>query len=211
MRWLDWLHIVDSSFPSGAYVHSMGLETLAPATSSDLEHMLELRVRETLGRFELVFLLRAYTDPLIELDEQFHAMVFPREAREASSLIGAGMVNSACAVLDDPRLAAFQAQAPHHHQPIAFGAVAAACEAPPHVAASTYAFQCLRSLTSASQRLGRLGQRDAQLVLHRLKPAVGAAVGVARNLSLAEAGAFNPLWDVASMRHERAPVRMFAS
>ena len=31
MGWLDLLHIADSSFPSGAYVHSWGLETLAPS------------------------------------------------------------------------------------------------------------------------------------------------------------------------------------
>ena len=82
---------------------------------------------------------------------------------------------------------------------------------PPQLAASTYAFQSLRSLVSAAQRLGRLGQWDAQRMLQRLKPDVQAAVETASALPLDEAGAFSPAWDIAAMAHERAPARMFAS
>jgi urease accessory protein len=98
-----------------------------------------------------------------------------------------------------------------HHQPIVFGAVADALGAPPELVAPAYAFQSVRSLLSAAQRLGMLGQRDAQGLLDALKAAVDTAVGLAEQLCLDEAGAFAPLWDIASMQHKHAPVRMFAS
>jgi urease accessory protein len=211
MDWLDLLHMADSSFPTGAYAHSSGLETLAPSGVDELEHVLALRLTETLGRFELVFVLHAYAGLLVELDEQLHAMFFPREAREASSLIGTSLLRNACDVLVDARLSDFLTLGLYRHLPIAFGAVAAACTAPPELAARTYAFQHLRSLVSAAQRLGHLGQRDAQRVLHRLKPAVRQAATTATSLTPDTAGAFSPAWDIAAMRHEHERVRMFAS
>jgi urease accessory protein len=211
MKWLDFLHVIDSSFPTGAYAHSNGLETLAPRNTDELERLLALRVNETLGRFELVFVVHAYSASLVELDELFHAMVQPREAREASRAIGASLLRSASDIMDDARLTEFARRSEHHHLPIVFGAVAAAFDVPQQLAASTYAFQSMRSLVSAAQRLGRVGQRDAQRVLHRLKPAMREAVVTAQQLTQESAGAFSPAWDIASMQHEHTPVRMFVS
>ena len=207
MDWLDVLHVADSSFPTGAYVHSAGLESL----EEDLDQVLTVRAEQTLGRFELVFLLHAYTDDLLALDRNLHTMLFAHESRAASSAIGTNLLRAVSDVHSDERLAAFLRDGPYRHHPIAFGAVCAALSAPPPLAASTYAFQSLRSLVSAAQRLGRLGQRDAQRLLQRLKPAVQAAVDVALALPLDKAGAFAPAWDIAAMAHERAPARMFAS
>jgi urease accessory protein len=208
MAWLDLLHIADSSFPIGAYVHSSGLETLAPA---DLEASLSIRVSQSLARFELVFLLHAYTDELRALDHHFHTMLFAHESRAASSALGTNLLRAVCDVVPSARLLQFLHQAPHRHHPIAFGAVCASLSVPPPLAASTYAFQSLRSLVSAAQRLGRLGQWDAQRVLQRLKPGIQLAVQTAAALPLEQAGAFTPAWDIAAMAHERAPARMFAS
>jgi urease accessory protein len=155
--------------------------------------------------------VHAYTDQLTELDELFHAMLLPREARQASSAIGASLLRSVCDIAADARLTEFASTGPHRHAPIAFGAVAAAFDVPAELAASTYALQNVRSLVSAAQRLGRVGQRDAQRVLHRVKPAMRMAVATAQQLTPDSAGAFSPVWDIASMRHEHAPVRMFAS
>ena len=99
----------------------------------------------------------------------------------------------------------------HHHQPIAYGALAAALDLPADLAAEAYAFAAVRGQVAAAQRLAWLGQRDAQRLLHALKPDVHAAVAHAGRVSLADAGAFAPAWDIACMAHERAPARMFAS
>jgi urease accessory protein len=210
-EWLDALQVLDSSFPTGAYVHSFGLETLAPVGLSQLERALRLRLRESLARLELVFLLHAYTDDLIDLDERFHALLLVREPREASALIGTQLLRAACELFPIPRLESFLCDGRHHHQPLAYGALAAALGLPPELAADAYAFSSLRAQVTASQRLGWLGQRDAQRLLHALKPAARAAVDQASRMALDEAGAFAPAWDVACMAHERAPARMFAS
>lgn len=207
-RWLDLLQVIDSSFPSGAYAHSFGLESLG---ADQLEARLAARVREGLGRFELVFVQHAYTRPLSALDARLHAMLLPFEARQASALIGTALLRAACELFRDARLSEFLALGPHRHHAVAFGAIAAVLDLPPRLAAETYAFVALRGLVSAAQRLGWLGQRDAQRLLHALKPEVRKAAETACGLQLDMAGGFAPAWDVAAMAHEFAPARMFAS
>ena len=208
MRWLDALHVLDSTFPTGAYAHSLGLESLAP---SDLGSALALRLNESVARLELVIVLHAYTLDLLELDAFVHASLLLREQREASSAVGTSLLRGVCDLLDDARLSQFLDEGQHHHHAVVFGAVCSALEIPPAAAANWYAFNSLRSQVSAAQRLGWLVQREAQRVLHGLKPLVKDAAATAAQLKLDEAGAFAPLWDIASMRHEQAPARMFRS
>lgn len=208
MHWLDVLHVLDSAFPTGAYVHASGLESLEPR---DLRAALELRLEESIARLELVFLLHAYSHDLIALDDLLHASLLLRETREASSAVGTSLLRSVCDILPDERLAGFLRDGKHHHLAVAFGAVACALEMEPELAAQAYAFNSLRALVSAAQRLGWIGQRVAQRVLHDMKPCCVGAASQAERLTLEEAGAFAPLWDLASMRHEHAPARMFVS
>ena len=207
-RWLDLIQVIDSTFPSGSYAHSFGLESLG---ADRLEARLATRVREGLGRFELVFMQQAYTRPLTALDARLHAMLLPLEVRQGSALIGTALLRAACELFRDARLSEFLAVGPHRHHAVAFGAIAAALDVPPRLAAETYAFVSLRGHVSAAQRLGWLGQRDAQRVLHALKPEVRVAAETACGLQLDMAGGFAPAWDVAAMAHEFAPARMFAS
>lgn len=88
LRLLDLLQVVDRSFPTGAFVHSGGLEWLAARQPFDLEGTLRLRLREQLGRQDLVFVLHSCTEPPDSLDEEYHARLIPREAREASAQVG---------------------------------------------------------------------------------------------------------------------------
>jgi urease accessory protein len=208
MMWLDALHVMDSAFPTGAYVHAAGLETLQPA---DLQAALELRLEESIGRLDLVFALHAYHEDLLVLDEVLHASLLVREPREASSAIGKSLLRSVCEILPDRRLLEFRERGEHQHQAVAFGAVACALEVRPELAAQAYAFNSMRALVSAAQRLGWIGQRQAQRTLHELKPACVNAARQAADMTLDDAGAFAPQWDLACMRHEHAPARMFAS
>jgi urease accessory protein UreF len=66
----------------------------------------------------------AYADPLVDLDEQLHAMVLPREARDASHLIGTSLLRGARELASDARLDDFALNGRHHHLPIVFGALA---------------------------------------------------------------------------------------
>jgi urease accessory protein len=210
VHWLDILQVLDSSFPSGAYVHSSGLESF-PSGPEALESVLRLRVEQALARLELVFVHHAYHGDLVDLDAYYDTLQLTREPREASAAIGTSLLKSASEVLSDARVTGFLSDGPHRHHPLAFGAIVAACEMPADLAMQTYAFCSLRAQVSAAQRLGWIGQRDAQSILHRLKPSVTAATQTATELEVDAAGAFVPMWDIASMTHERADARMFAS
>jgi urease accessory protein len=210
VHWLDILQVLDSSFPSGAYVHSSGLESFPSATEA-LETVLQLRVEQSLARLELVFVHHAYDGDLVDLDAYYDTFQLTREPREASAAIGTSLLRSASQVLSDARVTGFLRNGRHRHHPLAFGAIAAACEMPDDLAMQTYAFGSVRAQVWAAQRLGWIGQREAQSILHRLKPSVTAATHTAAELDLDAAGAFVPMWDIASMTHERADARMFAS
>jgi urease accessory protein UreF len=61
-------------------------------------------------------------------------------------------------------------------------------------------------LLQAAMRLGRISHRDAQAILHRLRPGIA-------NIDLSDGvlHAYHPLQEIASMRHQRAEARLFAS
>ena len=94
------LQTVDSSFPTGAYAHSGGLETLAALGVVKDPHTLSVFLRERvvpmLGDYELPYLgfARAAAEAgnlaaLLALDRELGAGKLPREAREASAQVGA--------------------------------------------------------------------------------------------------------------------------
>jgi urease accessory protein len=208
---LDLLQIADRSFPTGSFVHSHGLEWLAKQPSFDLASVLQMRVHEQLVRFELPFLIKSYTLEAVELDARFHAMLLPRESREASLQVGRQFLRNARDLF--PALAECDQadRLPYGHYPIAFGIVAHALGIAAPSAALVYAFQSVRGQISAAQRLTRLGQTEAQRLLHGLKPALRDAVQQALAYPIEEAIPFMPLLDIASMAHERAAVRLFVS
>jgi urease accessory protein len=211
---LDLLQVVDRSFPTGAFVHSQGLEWLAKQPSFDLERSLRLRIQQQLARFELIFLLHAHEGTLttrVTLDERLHAMLLAREARDASMRVGRQLLNAAEDLYGGPALVEAKGGLPYAHQPIVFGIVAQTIGLDARGAATVYAFQAVRGQISAAQRLTRLGQVEAQRLLHRLKPAIEEAADSALNQPLASAAPFMPLLDVASMAHERMAVRLFVS
>jgi urease accessory protein UreF len=68
------------------------------------------------------------------------------------------------------------------------------------------------AMLQAAMRLGRISHRDAQATLHRLRPRIDALVQqIEASHSDTPLLAFQPLQEIASMRHERAEARLFAS
>jgi len=205
---LDFMQITDRSFPTGSFVHSAGLEWLVKGSSVGLESVIRMRTDEQLAHFELPYLLAALDRPPAPLDARYHAMLMPREAREASVQVGRQLLANVSALFPDRTDVG---SLPHGHHPIAFGVVARTIGIPPREAALAYAFQVVRGQVSAAQRLTRLGQSEAQRLIHRSKPWIEAAVATARAWPIENAVAFAPLLDIASMTHERSDVRLFVS
>ncbi len=220
--WLPWLlQVNDSQFPSGAYAHSSGLEELVQrglvANPEALEAFLHRQVIPGLLAFEIPYLARTHAAAvagdwaaLRALDEELDAWKPAAELRAASRQIGSRRLSLVQKLDAEPAVAGYAASgAPCHHL------VACALELralPVGAAACAFSLQAVSGYAISAMKLMRLGQERCQLIIR------GAMLAVAPRLEAAVAlpdgariGWFNPLLEIASMRHARANERLFIS
>jgi urease accessory protein len=219
--WLPWLlQVNDTQFPSGAYAHSMGLEELvqrgAVTTPDDLEQFLHEQVIPSLCAFELPMLAAAHAhavkgdmDSLRHVDDEFEAWKLPAEGRQASRQVGSRRLALVHKLDPDPQVTAYaQSGAPCHH------IIACALELrrlPVSAAACAFGVQAVSGYATAAMKLMRLGQERCQTIVRRAIIALAARIEQAVLVPHHHAGWFNPLLEIASMRHARARERLFIS
>jgi urease accessory protein len=208
---LRLLQLADSALPVGAAAHSFGLETLT--TNGDLTVAgLELFLRawlEEAGALEATWCLEAAriesVTHWVRMNQTISAMKPARESREASMVLGRRFLDLASALMEDPALVELAAAGCEVHLAAAFGRTGRALGADPQTAAAAYLHQSLAGLISACQRLLPLGQRQASLLLWKLKPFILSTV------DSPSPTCFLPALEIASMRHPGLPTRLFVS
>jgi urease accessory protein UreF len=94
--------------------------------------------------------------------------------------------------------------------PVAFGFVSAVLGVKPADVAPTFMFSTAMAILQASLRLLPVSHRDVQAIMHRLRSPIAELAAQVRSAP-PEILSFNPLQEIASMRHASAPVRLFAS
>ena len=218
--WLPWLlQVNDSQFPSGAYAHSLGLEALVQgglvSDAESLARFLNDQISPALLAFDLPMLARAHAAAVARnigalgtIDHELDGWKLAEELRLASRRMGSRRLAllrrlDPCPWLDD-----FARLGSPQHQIVV--AAVEMRELPVEVAAWAQAHQSLNGYVTAAVKLLRLGQERAQAVLREalvsLAPGVPAAVAAP-----ADPGWFNPLLEIASLRHARARERLFIS
>ena len=214
--WL--LQANDTAYPSGAYAHSFGLEELVEtgvvSTATDLENFLVKQILPALLTFEIPYFARAHAaavegncNELLALDAELDAWRIPAELRDASRRIGSQRLDLLVQLDPTPLVIEYRQLSPRSHHLVVTALELAAV--PVRQAARAFAFQTIAGLAAASMKLMRIGQTSCQQIVRRTLVNLGGKID--DSLAQPVDGWFNPLLEIASLRHARANQRLFIS
>lgn len=218
-EWLPpLLQAVDPLFPTGAYAHSLGLEELVRMEVVKDEETLRLflleQVAPALEHFELPMLRLAHDaacsgdiQQLCALDRQLDAWKICQELREASLSVGGRRLQALRQLDKCPLIDEYAAAAGAKHHLVVYALQMRG--APVEALLMAWHYQSVAGYCSAALKLIRIGQEACQRVLHA--SLANASAVVASALVAKEIGWFNPLLEIASMRHQTAFERLFIS
>lgn len=229
MNWAwvpHFLQSADALFPTGAYAHSFGFEEVLSLTAEkDADGLLAFLREQVLpaqATLELPYLRAAADaasagdlDQLCALDRAISAWKFAQEARQSSAQLGTRRLRALRNIQPAALLADFEAcisagEASGHHLVVS-GLQTAVTETPLSVALAGQAYQALAATCSAALKLMRIGQDACQRALATAAGEIDAAVRQSLAIPISEAGCFNPLLEIAAMRHAHASERLFIS
>ena len=224
---LSWLPVLlqtsDALFPTGAYAHSLGFEEYARLTNvcgeSGLKAFVDEHLLPALEAQELPYLRFAHAADdlaaLCEIDREISAWKLAREIREASTQIGRRRLAALRVVNDQSRYrelseAVARGEAHGHHLTVC--AVQADVEGfPLDAALAAYFYQTIGGVCSAALKIIRIGQDGCQRVLRHALAAAEETIRASLVVERDDAGWFDPLLEIAAMRHEFANERLFIS
>jgi urease accessory protein len=229
-RALDWLPFLlqtsDALFPTGAYAHSLGFEEIVRLGLVKDEASLGAYLRQQIipaqRQHELPYLRLAcaaagagHLAELRRIDGEISSWKLATEARTASAQLGTRRLKALRTISDAPLLAAFdtlltRGACTGHHLTVC-GLQASIERLPLEAALTTYFYQSLAAICAAAMKLIRIGQDGCQRVLRTASAEAAGVVESSLAIAREDAGWFNPLLEIAAMRHERADERLFIS
>ncbi|MDB6055973.1 MAG: ureF [Verrucomicrobiales bacterium] len=220
------LQLTDSSFPSGAFSHSFGLEgfvsdglvsdfdSLRTYVFDQLEPSL-LSMDIPYVRFSFESAVAQDWETLSVLDQELDALKLCQELRDASVRLGSQRLSMLhtlypCPLFD--RLHGMQKKGcVMGHGAWVHGATGPAMGWSMQEVVTSYYYSTISSSVAASMKLIRIGQVAAQKLL--AEALSGAAHKIAQSVKVerSKVGCLLPLFDICSSRHETAYSRLFIS
>jgi urease accessory protein len=208
----------DTAYPSGSYAHSFGLEELVESgvvlTAAALENFLVQQILPALLTFEIPSFARAHAaavagdvPQLAALDAELDAWRIPAELRDASRRIGSQRLDLLARLDPSAIVTEYRALSPRSHHLVVTALELSSV--PLSHAARAFAFQIIAGLGAASMKLIRIGQTACQQIIRRVLVLLGEKID--HSLAQPIDGWFNPLIEIASLRHARANSRLFIS
>lgn len=213
LRLSAWL---SPAFPVGGFSYSHGVEAAVHdglvADRAGLQAWLTALVDFGSGWNDAVLFAEAWRrvgagGDMGELAELAEAMAGSRERHMESALQGEAFI-AAAQGWPHPRVRLLTAQMPYA---VAVGAICGAHGIPLEAALSVYLQAFAANIVQASIRLGVTGQTGAVETLAALEPLLLIVAARAAASSLDDLGGSTILSDIAAMRHETTPSRLFRS
>lgn len=217
------LQTSDALFPTGAYAHSLGFEESVRLgvvrDEATLRDFLLTQIVPAQMHQELPYLRFACEardiDELCAIDREIDAWKLAQETRDASAQLGGRRLAALRKISEGSELAEFASavaagRARGHHL-VVCALQARAAGIPLGAALAAYLYQTLAAVCAAALKLIRIGQDGCQRVLRAVNRDAENIVNCSLEIARGDAGWFNPMLEIASMRHARADERLFIS
>ena len=203
LKLANWL---SPAFPVGAFAYSHGLEWAIHngdiTDESSSRRWIETCLRYGTARTDAILLVQTMLDgDAEELDMLARALAPSRERAletESQGEAFSGAMAQAWGGDGIPRA-----------YPVAVGLAARNHDCPPRETVSLYLQAFVSNLVSAAIRLVPIGQAQGQRIIAALYPAIEEVTAEALTAPLDDIGGCALLSDIASMKHETQPVRLF--
>jgi urease accessory protein len=222
-RLLPLLHLCDSLFPTGAFVHSDGLESATDAglvasaaglgawIDATLFHVLAQSDGPAVSLAWQAFREREWVT-LVAVNAEFFALRPSAASRQATRAMGARLVRTWHQLYEPAGFDELFARIDIDRTmtlPPAFGVVCASMGAEAREAVEAFIYTRLASAASAAMRLVPIGQHEAHRALAaRLRSAASIVDVIVRQPVISS---FAPALDIASMSHQYVHSRLFRS
>jgi urease accessory protein len=221
---LQWF---DTSFPTGAYTQSLGLETYIQEgvvrDGATLEEFVCAYLAGPLLYTDAIALRHVYewvltgqTERVWTVDGLLTAQCLPSEVREGMRRMGERILRLMGELFPDQDvwseyLIRVQERSAHGHPAVVFGLALAEAGIRLSSGLAAYLFSSVNALVQNGVRAIPLGQTEGQRILLRLHPRIAACAQRAMELGWQDFGTVSPGLELAQMRHERLDVRIFMS
>ena len=214
---LVW-QLVDSAFPTGAFAHSLGLESAwqhgEVVSRDDLRRFVEATILQAAsGALPLVNAAHREPARLAEWDALNDAFLTNAVANRASRQQGRTLLASASRIWPSPELAALQTQAHAlcaHAAPFT-GVVCRTLGVSLETTQRVVLFVAARGVLSAAVRLGVTGSYDAQRLQSECAGWSASVLARYRDAGPADLAQTAPFIDILQGAHDRLYSRLFQS
>jgi urease accessory protein len=227
LAWVPFLlQTADALFPTGAYAHSLGFEeSVRLGNVRDEAGLVDFLLQQTVPalreqelpylRFALDAAAAADMAAICAVDREISAWKIAEESRNASVQLGMRRLKALRVIHESPLLRELEeligAGHARGHHIVVYALQSALENVPLEAALGAYFYQALAAVCAAALKLIRIGQDGCQRALRRATQLAAPTLSRALQVERSEAGWFNPLLEIASLRHARADERLFIS